>query len=302
MQRGIVWVLALLGAAACDGPGTPAEDGGSQGDAATQVQRGPAVLEIEGDPNGLFWDASSSSLLVADDDGNRILRWRDEGGFSLVSDLPSAGDSGAGLGQLVVTADGSIVVTRFGHGTRGDIAVVPPEGAAYAVTGLDPQRRRIGLTLAPDGRLFDSWFVRVSTGDRVGAIGVVDLAGTETEVITGLTKPVGVVAVGDALYVTDQDRNEVLRAPLSDPASFTAHAEIEQPDLLCAGPDGSIFTGGLGGVVYRAAADGTVAVVQTGFSQVRGVAYDAANRRLFIAEHDGDEVTAEHAIHIVPID
>ena len=303
MMRRWTGALALF-ALACGGPSPAVEDGGhrhdaAQHDAGPPVERGPAVLAIEGDANGLFWDTSSGSLLVADDDGNRIVRWRDEGGFSLVSELPAGTDEGAGLGQLVRTSDGAIVVTRFGCGTRGDVAVVPPEGAPYVVPGLDPMRRRIGLTLAPDGRLFDSWFVRVASGDRVGAVGALSLDGTETEAITGLQKPVGVLAMGDSLYVTDQDLGEVLRAPLTDLSSFVVHAEIDQPDLLAAGPGGSLFTGGLGGVVYQVGADGAVAIVGTGFSAVRGVAYDAQNRRLFVAEHDADE---EHAIHILPID
>jgi hypothetical protein len=44
------------------------------------------------------------------------------------------------------------------------------------------------------------------------------------------------------------------------------------------------------------AADGTFTDVGTGFVEVRGVAYDAANKRLFIADH-GNMV-----FRIVPID
>ena len=45
---------------------------------------------------------------------------------------------------------------------------------------------------------------------------------------------------GDTLYVADQDAGELLSAPLSDPSNVSVLAQVESPDLLCAGPDGSV--------------------------------------------------------------
>lgn len=267
------------------------------------VERGPIRLEIEGDANGLWWDDTAQVLYVADDNGNRILKWTDDDGFSLVADLPTAAPEGSGLGQLVITGDGTIVVTRFGFGTTGAVVYVPPSGESAIVPNLDTERRRMGLTVTDDGVLYDSWFVRLSTGDRVGAVGRLSLSGTEAEVITGLTKPVGVLAVGEDLFVSDQDLGQILKAPLSDPSAYTVLATLEQPDLLAAGPNGSLFTGSLGGRLYRISASGATSVVESGFLQVRGIAYDPTNRRVFVADHDPDESDGiDHAVHILPLD
>ena len=291
-------LLLLLALVGCSTSGDSPSDAGTGA-----VDRGPRILAIDGDPNGLWWDDSTQTLYVADDNGNRILRWTDASGFALVKDLPAASPSGAGLGQVVRTGDGTLVVTRFGYGTTGDVVSVPASGDAQIVPSLDPQRRRIGLTLAADGRLFDSWFVRLSTGARVGSVGQLSLTGTEPEAITGLQKPVGVLAVGSDLFVSDQDLGQILRAPLSNPASYTVFATVAQPDLLAAGPDGSIFTGSAGGSLYRISASGVAAVFETGFQQVRGVAYDPTNHRVFVADHDADETDGvSHVVHILPVD
>lgn len=287
------FAVAVLGCASSS-PGPT--DGG-------EVERGPKILAIEGDPNGLWWDDTSHTLYLADDNGNRILRWTDAGGFGLVKELPAASPEGAGLGQLVLTGNGTVVVTRFGYGTTGDVVSVPASGEAQIVPGLDPTRRRIGLTVAPDGKLFDSWFVRLATGARVGAIGELSLSGTEAEVITGLKKPIGVLAIGDDLIVSDQDLGQILRAPRANPSAYQVLATVATPDLLAEGPDGSIFTGSAGGSLYRIGATGETSVFMTGFQQVRGVAYDPTHRRLFVADHDGDESNGvSHVLHILPVD
>ncbi len=296
MKRYLYFIFTVLFLSACgDGQENPP---GTDG-----IERGPAIIEVEGDPNGLWWDDAEQVLYVADDNGNRILSWTDADGFSLLHDLPAASPDGAGLGQLVLTDDGTIVVTRFGYGTAGDVVFVPPSGEAEIVPNLDVERRRIGLTVTNDGTLFDSWFVRLSTGDRVGAVGQLSLDGEEPEVITGLQKPVGVLAIGSSLFVSDQDLGQILKAPLSDPSAYTVFATVEFPDLLAAGPDGSLFTGSAGGNLYHITKDGSASVFESGFQQVRGVAYDPTNQRVFVADHDPDESDGlSHVMHILPVD
>lgn len=277
------------------------------GDAATTpaptptpgtVKRGPEALAIDGDPNGLFWDDGQQTLYIADDNGNRILRWTDAAGFGLVKDLPTASAQGAGLGQLVRTPTGELVVTRFGGGTAGDVAYVAADGTAKVVPNIDPTRRRIGLTVTADGRLFDGWFVRTSSGARAGSVGLLALGGTETEVLAGLKKPIGVLAAGDSLFVSDQDLGQILKAPLADPSRFTVFATVAAPDLLAAGPNGSLFTGSEGGNLFAISATGTASVFKSGFRAVRGVAYDPSHKRVFVADHDA---TAS-LLHILPVD
>lgn len=270
------------------------------GDSGATVDRGPTTISVDGDPNGLWW--ADGVLHIADDDNNRVLQWTDADGLALVGELPEASADGAGLGQLVAQADGTLVVTRFGYGTSGDVVTLAPDGTGSVVPNLDVERRRIGLTLAEDGALYDGWFVSGDAG-RVGAVSRLDLSGTETDVITDLGKPVGVLASGDSLYVSDQDAGEVLIAPLADPSDLSVLATLDSPDLLCAGPDGSLYTGGGEGEVRQIGADGAVSSVASGYQEVRGVAYDADNRRLFVVDHDADDSDGvTNFLQLVPVD
>ena len=113
----------------------------------------------------------------------------------------------------------------------------------------------------------------------------------------------GVLATDADLYIADQDLGQILRAPRATPTELEVVAEVESPDLIAFGSAGAIFTGTVGGQVVRVDAAGAVSIVAGGFQQVRGVAFDPAGRRLFVADHDPDEADGvEHAIHIVPVD
>ena len=307
---------ALSGAACTPAPASAPDDAcgdactGSADLAAPRPVRETSIA-LPFDPNGLFWDAATQALYIADDDDDQIQKWTEDGGLALVARLPPAPVAGPGLGQPVVLGDRRIVAPRFGGGTGGDVVFVRAGGSARAVTGLAPERRRLGLTVAADGTLYDSFFVKVGTG-RAGSVAKLSIggsgAGTETDVLTGLNKPIGVLALGDALYVSDQDQGQILKAPLAYPAAVSVFATLPTPDLLAAGPDGSIFTGGFtgglqGGVRQVSAAGVVKTVAHKGLKQVRGVAWDGAARRLFIANHDGDPADGTaHSLEIVPID
>jgi sugar lactone lactonase YvrE len=113
---------------------------------------------------------------------------------------------------------------------------------------------------------------------------------------------VGVLALDGTLYVSDQEANRIVRAPLSAPANAQPFvANIEAPDLMVAGPAGTIFVGGKLGVVYRVARDGSFTKLAGGFRSVRGVAYDAAGKRLFVAERRGREPAAPPMLHELPV-
>ncbi len=127
-----------------------------------------------------------------------------------------------------------------------------------------------------------------------------DPAGTETDVLTGMTKPVGVLVEGADLIASDQAAGAVVKAPRAAPSKAAPLAAVAAPDLLCQGPDGSLFTGGTAGEVRQITRDGKVRTVAGGFAAVRGVAYDAANRRLFASEHAPKG--GPSAIRIVPVD
>jgi sugar lactone lactonase YvrE len=290
------WLAALLLSIACapraPEPTTPA---------VTPTQQ---RLDFDGDPNGLFWDAANQTLLIADAAHGRIVRWTDAGGFAPFLDL-AAGAEGeaADIGQLVMTSNGTLFVTRFGHGKSGGILRVAPGEKPVALPDLNPQRRRIGLTINSDGRIFDTWFKRhgEGEGEREGGISEVRPDEGEIDIIAGLAKPVGVLATKDKLFFSDQELGQVLSAPLATPAARRVFAKLPEPDLLTAGPDDSILVASKAGSVQRIDAAGNVTALASGWSSVRGVAYDAEHRRFFAAEHAGKGKDAKHALHIVPV-
>ncbi|HVK65689.1 MAG TPA: hypothetical protein VM694_14500 [Polyangium sp.] len=300
--------LALLGLlSACgDGtsPSTPGSGSGasSGGGNGSVVDRGPTSISLDGDPNGLFWDADTATLFLADDNGNRILSWTDTAGLGLAAELPAAPPDSAGLGQVVKLKDGTLVVPRFGGGTAGDVVYAKPDGTNGVVPNLDPLRRRIGLAVSEEGTLYDTFFVAMN-GIKLGSVAKLDLAGTEAEVITGLKKPIGVLAVAGEFIVTEQETGNVYRASITNPAELAVIAQLTGPDLLTTGPNGTFFTGGKDGSVRQIIGGGNWSEFASGFQEVRGVAYDAENKRLFLADHDGiEEDGVTHFLRILPVD
>lgn len=286
------------GEATTSSTGTTSGSSGS-GDAGPKVDRGPTTIPLDGDANGLFWDAAAGTLIIADDNHNRLLTWTDGGGIAVLADLPPAPPNGAGLGQVVKTKDGSLLVTRFGYGIAGDVVYVAADKSTGKVPNLDPARRRIGLAVSSDGAIFDTYFVKGASG-QIGAVARLDLSGTETDVLPSLKKPVGVLVSGANLVVSDQSASTVVTAPIAAPDKSTVLAHLEGPDLLCEGPNGSFFTGSTTDELRQIASDGTVTAFARGFLSVRGVAYDAVNKRLFAAEHD--PAGKANTLRIVPLD
>jgi len=276
-----------------------ADSGSTEGGAA--AARGPKAIAMSGaDPNGLFWDATTETLYIADNANDRVMTWTDKAGLQVLVTLP--GPAGNDVGGIVRLADGTLVVAEFGFGTSGLVALVHPDGSTSTVPGLDPTKRRIGLAVAPDGSVYDCYFNKVN-GAQTGFVAKLDVvAGTETDIITGLGKPVGVAVAGSTLLIGDQSAEEILAAPLGSPQAYVALATKLSPDLLSAGPTGTIFSGSPTGVVYQI--DTTTGAVSTLFTaggtlEPRGTAYDAKNRRLFVAEHDSSDIA--HYLEIVPV-
>ncbi|RYZ40763.1 MAG: hypothetical protein EOO71_14755 [Myxococcaceae bacterium] len=265
------------------------------------VERGPKTIDVDGDPNGLWWDAESATLFMADDENNRVLRYRDGEGISLVADLPVTSADSPGLGALARLADGTLVVVRFGGGTAGDVVYVRPDGISAVVPNLRPERRRIGITVTADGQLLDGYFVR-NSNVNVGSVARLTLEGTEQEVVGALQKPVGVLAVGDTLFISDQLAGKVYRSPLSNPSQLVPFATLSSPDLLAQGPGDTLLTGSRDGTVLSIRPSGEVSVLAGGFQQPHGIAYDAKNKRIFVADHDGDPTNGTtHTLRILPI-
>lgn len=296
-ERVRAWILLLflMVSAACSSCGDDTPDGPLGGMTRS------AIIALDGDPNGLF--LSDGVLYIADDNGNRILRWSDADGFLPAIALPPETDpSGPGLGQVVRMMNGDILVTRFGYGRRGGVWQIPSDGAPSLVPNLGVERRRIGLAVGPDGSLFTAWFEGPADA-RVGGVSRLALDGSgESDIDTSFEKPVGLLVEEGALLVADQAQQRVARVLLSGGPPQTL-ASPPSADLLARSPSGSLFTGGRAGEVYRIFPSGEWSVIQGGMQEVRGVAYDATHRRLFVAEHDPDESDGlEHRLHVLPVE
>jgi hypothetical protein len=80
-------------------------------------------------------------------------------------------------------------------------------------------------------------------------------------------------------------------------------AKVPEPDLLCTWPEGTLFTGGRTGSVRKINVRGKVKELAGGFQDVRGVAYDGKNKRLFVADHDRTEADGvTQFLRILPVD
>ena len=294
-------LVGLAGAAvtlsACGGGGSDAD-------------RGPTTLSVSADLNGLYWDKSESRLFVSDEKANTIRVWEGGTQFAQYAALPTAPASGSTLGQVTRGSDGTVYVTRFGFGTDGAVAAVPKSGAAYNLTGTDSLRRRIGITPTPDGSLLDGWFIKGGAG-AVSELKISGTAATETELITGFGKPVGLAVVRDAVYVSDQNSGQVLSfslaklraapATVADGKLIATFSSSDGIDLMTAASDGSLFFGGSGGKLFRVSPKGDISVLASGWPKIRGVAYDEKNRRLFVGVVAAD-AASQSSVRIVPID
>ncbi len=274
-----------------------------------------ATVPLGFQPAGLFWDSATQALYLANDGGDQIVKWEEQSGaFAVAARLPTIAPTSGGLGQLIKTSDGSWLVTRNGCGTGGAVIDVPSAagGTIAAVPGLATNRRRVGLTAASDGTIYDSWYTMTGTacsggggGAMNGTVSSLTLDGTETAIITGIGKPIGVLAIGTTIYVSDQMNNVVLQAPLPAGGTPTTFATVAGADALAAGPAGTIFVVSNKGTVTQLATDGTPTEIGSGYKPLRGVAYDADHKRLFIGEPDAgsaDGGAGMPALHILPID
>lgn len=258
----------------------------------------PDCIPIDGDPSGLYWDAPSQALLIADAQQGRILKWTEAGGVVPFVVLPDAAK--AGLGQIARGAAGDLLITLLGTGSAGGVVRIGPGGETSLVPELAPERRRMGLAVTAAGRVFDTWFTRNEAHEGDGGMSELDLEGGETDIALGLKKPVGVLALGDTLFVSDQEQGQILQAPLANPGALAPLARVDQPDLLAPGPEGAIFAGSRTGGVQRIERSGVVSPVLPSAQPIRGVAYDPDKRRLFASEHDASDADGvQHALCIM---
>lgn len=279
------WLLAVVvcGCAAHVGSADhPAPAAASHAEAAKAS--GDLTVALSGGANALWWDAGGSVLYLTDSNSSSLLTWTDAEGIRELCALP-ADAAGVSLGGIVRRSDGTLLIASFGFGTHGGLYAVTA-GAASALTGLEPERRRVGLAQGSDGALYSTYFVGGRGKPPVGGVATLALTGTavsETEIASGFHKAVGLVATPTAVFVSDQTERAIYKIEIPGYA-VTRLASPPTVDLLAVLPSGDLLTGG-GPTISRITPTGQVSTLLGGFEQVRGIAHDEAGQRLFVIDH-----------------
>jgi sugar lactone lactonase YvrE len=314
-MKTIAIVACVLGLAGCDDDDTTVEANQDLSQATMDLStpdlavRRSADVPVTFQPEGLWWDSATQALYLANDGGQQIIRWREDNNtFVVEARLPEIAATAGSLGQLVKAKDSSWLVTRFGFSQAGAVLQVKSDGTIGNIGGLDVKRRRIGLTVTADGTVYDGWFLVVapSKTPMMGTVSRLALDGSgETDLVTGIGKPVGLLALGDQLYISDQMNGVILKTPLASPGTTTTFATVAGPDELAAGPNGVIFAASNTGTVWSIASDGTPTSVHDGYKALRGIAYDPDHKRVFVSEPDAgnpDGGAGMPMLHVLPID
>lgn len=262
----------------------------------------PFRIDVQAEPNGLYYRADEQKLYIADDDNNRVLVRAEDGTIEEFATIPNpSNDPGSdGLGDLDFAADGTLYVPRFGFGMAGLGAIfrVAPGAAPEAIAGVNDEWRRVGLDHDdPRGLLWVATYSRDADDVYTGWIASVDpVAGVETILVGGLGKPVGIAVIGDRLFVGDQAQRQLFSIDLTatTPALTLVSDEFESLDLMETTPDGALLvlsydTANSVGYVYRVTADGAITTVAQGDWEPRGIAFDGVSR-LFVSARDSQQI------------
>jgi hypothetical protein len=191
-------------------------------------------------------------------------------------------------------ADAStLMIERFGFGTASAVFSITGVDAIAALSGPDPARRRLGLISIGSNRLLSTWFVKIGSNPLQGGLSLITYdpaahTAVERDLLSGLGKPVGIAVSGDAVYVSDQANNDIVKASLSallgESQAVTpsgAFVRIISPDLMAVDAGGKLYTKCNTTGLCRIAPDGTISVLANDFQDARGVAVDAPRGRLY---------------------
>lgn len=277
----------------------------------------PARIAVGAQPNGIAVRPGDGALFITDDRSNAVLWSTDRATWAPYASLPAVAGQANSLSQLVFAQDasqtGTLLVERFGFGEAGALFAVSPAGETHALSGLAPERRRLGLASIGTGRALSSWFVKQGNQPITGGVSLVTYdatthAAAERDLIVGLVKPLGLAVRGDTLFVTDQSKGAILRYGLSallassTPAQGgTVDAQIESPDLLAVDRTGALYTKCGTHGFCRIGPNGAVTSLADDFRDARGVAVDDARHVVYVVDRAKASDGASSEIRVFPV-
>ncbi|WP_260854479.1 hypothetical protein [Paraburkholderia sp. BCC1884] len=252
----------------------------------------PQRIALSASPNGIAVRSTDGAVFITDDQTNSVLTSPDGHGFAHYAAVPGVAGQSNSLSQLSFADTGALMIERFGFGTASAVFSITGVDTLAALTGPDPTRRRLGLISIGSNRLLSTWFVKPGSNPAAGGLSLITYdpnahTAVERDLLTGLGKPVGVAVSGDAVYVSDQANNDIVKASLSallaasQAVTASAFAQIDAPDLMAVDAGGKLYTKCNTTGLCRIAPDGTISVLANDFQDARGVAVDAPRNRLY---------------------
>lgn len=248
-------------------------------DASAGYRVSSAQILVQGDPGCVAID-STNALVVGDVYGGALVRITDDHQRRIAT-IDSGGVATADrLGGIAITPDGTVYVSRIGHGQASAIYRVR-DGRSEALQNV-PAKVWLGALALDGDRLYATHYMRSRSGAFDGAIVEVDARGTCSLVIDGLLHPTGLVALGSQLIVADARQRAVFRIDISGGRGvfrLQLAADVDRPDSLCACGDNSVLLTSFDeqngvGAVRRLWLDGYSAVIAQGTWEPRGIACD----------------------------
>jgi len=195
--------------------------------------------------------AYTATVLVADTNNNRVLRYEVDGGnWTLDGTFASGSYAGTAMAlPLGLTLDGSGTIYVGEQRDGGRILKFDSDGnfsGILATEGSDFVGRPEALAIGPDGNLFMS-VAFGTTSDRLYRIDPTN-GSVQTLVASGLNNPRGLAFDADGtLYVADRDNNRIVKYDAESGSSKGTLASITRPQ----------------GLLFDQSANGMIATVYT---------------------------------------
>ncbi|WP_454827542.1 hypothetical protein [Paraburkholderia xenovorans] len=263
---------------------------GCGGDEVTVV---PQKIAVGASPNGIAVRAADGAVFITDDQTSSVLSSPDGRTFAHYASVPVVAGQSNSLSQLSFADASTLMIERFGFGTASAVFSITGADTIAALSGPDPARRRLGLISIGSNRLLSTWFIKNGSNPPQGGLSLITYDPTahtaaERDLLSGLGKPVGIAVSGDALYVSDQANNDIVKASLSALLGGSqavvpsgTFVQINSPDLMAVDANGTLYTKCNATGLCRIAPDGTISVLANDFQDARGVAVDAPRGRLY---------------------